>query len=168
MQLAKTNLRPQGGSRRKPEAGDIFLMQLPDARYLAGRVVISEPPRQFAPGPNCILVYIYSTLHEQPLLDPLAMKPDLLLIPPEWINRKPWSLGLFRTIEHQPLRPSDLLDVHCFRDPIPRFGVNFRNERGEALARRHEPCGEWGLANYQLIDDNISKALGMPLAVRKS
>jgi len=47
----QTNLRVFKASRKKPQRGDIFAMQLPDESYLFGRVIGADlaPPR--APMP---------------------------------------------------------------------------------------------------------------------
>ncbi len=102
--MASTNLRVLSPSRKKLRVGDIFAMQLPDERYLFGRVICVDlpgPPK--APMPRSNLLYIYKDLFEEkkPDLDRLA--PDRLLIPPVFTNRLGWAKGVFETIDNRPL-----------------------------------------------------------------
>ena len=41
----RTNLRVLKRSRKPPTPGDVFAMQLPDGRYLFGRVILADLPR---------------------------------------------------------------------------------------------------------------------------
>jgi hypothetical protein len=160
----ETNLRILGRSRKAPQVGDLFAMQIPDGRYLFGRVILFEPPRETAPGPNCTLIYIYSTLEKVCVPDYSLMTPERLLLAPLWTNRKGWSVGVFKTVDHLPLKPSDLLAQHCFLDPTSWHGVRYLDEQGRTLPRRYDPCGSWGLGSYLFVDDEVSRALGIPLA----
>lgn len=164
MPTLNTNLRSIGRSRRKPEAGDIFIAKPNDQGYLAGRVIISEPPAHLAPGPSCILVYIYGTLFQNEEVDVDVMTPGNLLIPPLWTNRLAWKLGYFKHIVNVPLVAANMLTRHCFRDAIPRFGAEYLDEMGRPISDRIIPCGNWSLVSYRWIDDRISDALGITRA----
>ena len=155
-----TNLRLIKRSRRGPAAGDIFAMLLPTNRYLFGRVVLAEPPREQAPTPSANLIYIYSYQSEMKQTKLRYLMPGSLLMAPVWTNRLGWTKGYFETLGNKPLYPTALLSQHCFR----RHDGVFLDERGRRLARRHEPCGEWGLASYRWIDDHVSDAVGIPRA----
>lgn len=87
------------------------------------------------------------------------MREDLL-VPPMITNRQPWLKGYFEALENHPVGRLDRLVQHCFRDSR---GWLF-DEQGTRLMSAHEPVGEWGLHSYRTVDDEISKALGMPLA----
>jgi len=111
------------------------------------------------PGSN--LVYIYSERGPsatEPDIDRLT--PDRLLMAPLFINRLPWSRGYFLTVANRPIAPGDLLPQHCFR----RFNGTYLDEQGRTLEGPVEPCGEWGLASFRMVDDGISEALGLPFA----
>jgi hypothetical protein len=54
----------------------------------------------------------------------------------------------------------DVLPQHCFQDSR---GWYF-DEQGNRLHAAVEPVGQWGLHSYRTIDDEISKALGIPPA----
>jgi hypothetical protein len=155
------NFRFMERSRGRPRPGDVFAMQVPDSRYLFGRVIFADPPRGMAPWPGANLVYIYR--HVAATAEPVPiqqLRPDSLLIPPAFTNNLGWVRGYYKTIASTQLTDADLLVQHCFKDG--RLG--FVDERGVPLAERVEPCGTWGLVSYRWIDDRVSDALGIPRA----
>lgn len=152
-----TNLKVLKRSRTRPQAGDVFAMQLPDNRYLFGRVIGADIPRERAPMPGANLIYVYDVVTDckepaSPLL------PDNLLLPPVFTNRLPWTKGYFETVEHRTLHPQDLLPRHCFQG----LAGELFDESGRRLDRRSEPCGVWGVASYRRLDDLISDAVNIP------
>lgn len=155
----QTNLRVLKRSNKKPLAGDIFVMQLPDETYLFGRVIVAglEPPD--APKPLSYLVYVYAhrSKAEQPSRE--ALRCDRLLLPPVFINRMPWTKGYFKTVEHEALTHDVLLPQHCFWDAAR---ARYVDERGNPLPHESQPCGDWGLSSYRWLDDHVSDALGIP------
>lgn len=153
-----TNLRPMTPSRKSPAAGDVFVAQLPDRRYLTGRVIRTDA--EIGPMSDVILIYVYrgiSASHEPPARD----KPPQLLVPPIFTNRLPWSKGYFETVARWPLAERELLPQHCFYDVATKRHVD---EFGNRLVHPAEPCGPYGLNSLLTIDDAISDALGMARA----
>ena len=159
--LTGTNLRVLARSRRAPTAGDVFVMQLADGRYLFGRVILADLSADRAPMPGSNLIYVYRELSESKGPRYEALGPNNLLVPPLFTNRLGWVRGVFETVEHGSVNPSDMLEQHCFEDVFPR---RFVDERGAVLGRRIEPCGTWGLQSYRAIDDQIADALAIPRA----
>lgn len=157
----QTNLKVIRRSRKQPQVGDVFVMQLPDERYLFGRVVDVDLAGDHSPTPSAHLIYIYDHCRPSRAIDPEELTPDRLLLPPVHTNRLGWTRGYFETIMNYPTRPADLLKRHCFWDALREGYVD---ERGRPLQGPVKPCGEWGLASYRLIDDHISDALGIPRA----
>lgn len=150
-------------SRKKPKVGDVFAMHMPSKGWLFGRVVstsvrnfpeeISDPD-----APAWILVYVYRDI--VPDCTPHAnMSPQDLLVPPIITGDSPWLHGLFRTVDHQTLGSDDVLSTHCFFDFIYKL---YRDESGNVLPHRLEPCGDGGIATSGAIDRIISDALGVP------
>ena len=148
-------LRP---SRKKLAPGDIFAMRPPDGRYLFGRVILADLPRNRAPMPRSYLIYVYSVRSDLKGLNPDQLTVDRLLLPPMFINRLPWSRGYFETVAHRPLKREDLVQQYCFR----RWTGKYVDETGKELSSRLEPCGDWALDSYRTIDDQVSDALGIP------
>ena len=156
----KTNLRLLKRSYKKRIPGDIFAMLLPNEQYLFGRLILSDLPAAKAPMPTSNLIYIYRVQSDDMIPPPLhELRPENLLIAPQFINRIPWTKGYFETVAHEPLRKADLLEQHCFWDSSRKI---YTDETGEKIAKRIEPCGIWGLGSYRMLDDLISDALGIP------
>ena len=94
--------------------------------------------------------------HEIPALDKKS-----LLVAPIMTNRLGWSRGYFETVANEPVGEDDVLQPNCF------YSYSFRryyDEYNHELPERVEPCGVYGLHSFRTIDDEVSKALGIPLA----
>lgn len=148
-------LRP---SRKRLLVGDVFVLQPAGHPFYFGRVIrLDAMIRIFK---NCILVYIYNATSDDKANIPRLSKFDLL-IPPKMINRLGWSRGYFETVANIPLCEDEIIWPHCFKDPL---GGGYRDEYNHVLPHRFEPCGFYALGNFRTLDDEVSKALGIPLA----
>jgi len=158
-----TNLRVLQKSRAVPQRGDLFVMQLPDSRYLFGRVILADVPQDRAPMPGANLIYIYDRPSVTMDLESADLRPARLLIPPQWTNRLPWTKGYFKTVGKRDIGTLDVLQQHCFfRAPLsPTKPGDFVDETGKRLDRKSDPCGEWALFSYRWIDDHVSDAMGI-------
>ena len=154
----ETNLRVLTPSRKKLRSGDVFAMLPPDGAYLFGRVIHADMAFPGAPMPGANLVYVYRHRSPDKSPDIDVLRPDDLLLSPQFINRMPWTRGYFETVATQPLKPGDLLERHCFR----RSNGEFLDDEGIRMPGPVEPCGDWSLGSYRTIDDEISDALGIP------
>ena len=154
---ARTNLRRMKGSRRRPEAGDVFRLHLPSGKFLFGFVRLAEPLN--APMPGAYLVYIYDWQSATVFPDYSKLRFDRLLMPPLWTDRTPWTLGYFRYVENRLTDSGLTLRNHCFRVELGHFV----DETGKKLEGRSDPCGEWMLMGYRWIDDEVSNAIGIDL-----
>ena len=157
------NMRVLKKSRVAPVAGDIFALQLellPD-RFFFGRVArVGATVGGFDYDPKTILIYLYRT--SAPSKDAIpALTPSDLLVPPMATNRLPWSRGYFEGIGHRSLAPSDLLPRHVFYSLARK---RLLDEFGREVAAAEGPVGDYALHSFRTIDDEISKALGLPLS----
>ena len=137
--------------------GDIFVLQVRKGEFILGRVVTTNA--RLGGFDNVILIYIYQTVTKKKSHIP-PLKSDKLLIPPLGTNQQPWLRGYFQTVAHEPLREKDVLRTHCFRDALTG---KYLDEQGRELEEKVEPCGEYGVASYRMIDYEVSKALGLPI-----
>lgn len=156
LKLAGTimNLQMLRRSRKRPKPGDVFVYKLRDHSFGFGRVVRTDILAGGFPG--AMLLYIYDAFSDTKESIPKLDKKQLLL-PPFGINRTPWTMGYFETVEHRPLTQQDVLNKHCFWDDVNEC---YLNEFGEKLLRRYEPCSLDGLHSFRTIDVKISRALG--------
>lgn len=99
--MSELNLRQLRPSRAPIRAGDIFAMQLPSGRYLFGRVIEADIPRERAPMPKANLIYIYRSQSERVDPSSVSLMPSDLLLPPVFTNRLAWSRGYFETVGHK-------------------------------------------------------------------
>ncbi|MCZ7627614.1 MAG: immunity 26/phosphotriesterase HocA family protein [Microthrixaceae bacterium] len=160
MSNAETNLQVLSPSRKKPKVGDVFALQLPDGRYLFGRVISTEAMAGPSMG-GAILIYVYRERSDQKELPERAeLRPDRLLVSPIMTNQQPWTKGYFETIENLPVDGDDVLDQHCFR----RWDGRYFDEALNELPGPIEPVGDYGVHSYRTIDDEISDALGFDRA----
>lgn len=156
-----TNLRVLKPSRKRPRAGDVFVMQLPDDSYVFGRV-ISTAAMAGASMPGAILIYVYQQRFDSKVVPGRSeVSRDRLLVAPMMTNRLPWSRGYFETVAHWPLEADDTLPQHCF---LSAARGRYFDEKGNELAGPVEPVGVYGLHSYRTIDDAVSTALGFDRA----
>ncbi len=130
----------------------------PGGRYLYGRVISTQA--KIGPMAECILIYVYKAMSAEKNHVP-ELQPNRLLVPPMLTNRLPWSRGYFEFLRRDELRQEDQLAQHCFYDSI--FN-QYLDESNNVLPGPVEPVGVHGLHSFRTIDDEISKALGIPLA----
>jgi hypothetical protein len=139
-------------------------MRLPDDRYIFGRVIRVDA-HCFAP--NCILVYVFRYTSQVPVPPRRLLAKDLL-IPPTTINRLGWSRSYFMTVERRAFEEGERLLVHYFvSGRQDRWGrTQFVDEDRRPVPRppKGTLVGLSGLGNYLTIDDDVSRALGIPLA----
>jgi hypothetical protein len=150
------NLEVLQPTKRNPQLGDIFVLKPSRRAFYFGRVMLFDT----ALARGYPVVYVYNATARKPEPIP-ALHRDALLIAPQAVNFLPWRRGYFQTIANRPIGPSDLLQTHCFYDPVSQ---TYKDESGRELANSVEPCGTFGIGSYRTIDDAISTALGLPLA----
>lgn len=154
----QTNLQILAPSRKAPKAGDIFVCQPVGRGYFFGRVARTDAKIRYMSDSNLIYIFAIESGTKTP---PERLSAMRLLVPPLMTNRLPWSRGYFETVAHRGFESGERLPFHCFRDHT--FKKYWDDDLHE-LAGKREPCGDYGLHSYRTIDDEISKALGMPLA----
>ncbi len=160
MATTKKNLLILKKTRRKPDQGDIFVFQLeslPD-RYFFGRVVATDTTIGGITDIGVILIYLYRISSQDKKAIPDLQISDLLT-PPIGTNAMPWTKGYFEVVHSGENSPDDLLTQHCFYSP---FRKCYFDEYGNSLPTKVEPVGMYGLSGLGSIDNEISKALGIP------
>lgn len=155
-----TNIRVLKPSRKRPQPGDVFAVQMPDGLYSFGRVIKMDVPIHAMTGN--ILIYVFKTRSESADVPRRELlRPDQLLLPPLLINRLPWSRGYFEHLGNLPLEDSEVLPVHCFWSFSRKVHYD---DTGAVLPEPVEPVGTHALSSFRTFDDRLSDALGVPRA----
>ena len=154
------NMRKLRKAGRKPTAGDVFAVGLPTDDFVFGRVIAGPLPLERAPMPGAYLVYVYRHRSKTPEPDLAKLRPDDLLLAPRFINQLGWTKGYFLPVACGAIEEGDRLPQHCFRS----WSGDFLDENGRKVPGPSGPCGFWGLGNHRTLDNEISEALGIPLA----
>lgn len=151
-----TNIRFIAKSRKVQRPGDVFVMLLPNERYLFGRVIATDA--QLFAMTKVVLVYIFKTQQVgKQLSDRDELQTDRLLIPPVFTNRLGWSRGFFETIDNLPFLDGERLEQHSFLHPLHD---RHYDEYSKPVSNPVEPIGMFAVGNYRTIDEHISDALG--------
>jgi Immunity protein 26 len=154
-----TNLEILRPSRVRPKVGDVFALRL-GGLFRFGRVISTEAMAGWnMPGANLIYVFTYAAT-EADVPDRAELTTARLLVSPIMTNRLPWSRGYFQTLINLPIEAGEALPRHCFRSSAGRFYDEWTNE----LEGPIEPVGDWGMGSFRTIDDDVSSAVGLPLA----
>ena len=153
-----TNLRILAPSRKAPKAGDIFVCRPQGRGYFFGRVVRTDAKMRYMSDSNLIYVFAIESETKTP---PERLSAMHLLTPPLMTNRQPWSRGYFETVAHRGFELGERLPLHCFYSAVRK---TYFDDNENELSEKREPCGTYGLASYRIIDDEVSKALGLSLA----
>lgn len=158
LRKARSPLRP----------GDVFAYRIRGHEFGFGRVIRTDcviVAREYSGesflgyGPavsDLILVYIYNSFSKVKC-GPLALNPRDLLIPPQLINRLPWSHGYFETIEHRSLMQADVIP-HSFYNSVEEKYVD---EVGRPTKKKSARRNVLGFGSFRTIDAQISRALGI-------
>jgi hypothetical protein len=147
-------------SRKKLCPGDVFVFKMPKFDYVFGRVICTDAEVDRIPG--LILIYIYKAFSEDKNKIPFLDKNNLV-VPPIIMNRQGWLQGYFEIVINKPLVKEDILSKHCFKSTILGT-LKYYDEYNNELIKPTEPCGQYGVSNHRVTDDEVSRALGISLA----
>ncbi|WP_138754242.1 Imm26 family immunity protein [Paenibacillus sinopodophylli] len=146
-------------SRKKPQEGDVFLIQPLRDTYYYGKVIktniVSTNP--FLNGWNLIYLYRESVVirdnHFYDLLD-----THNLLLPPIVTNHKGWYDGYFETVGFERISSEEKNLSYGFIDKS-KDKNKIRNEEGLELHSRPEHISGYGLVSYGGIGRAIHRLL---------
>lgn len=155
----KINLEIQRRAKKPAVDGDVFSLRLKGGKYLYGVVINGKVPMLDWVG---VLVYIYKFESTDRIVPPKeSIGTKQLLIPPVILDPACWRTGVVETFHHFDLESVPRLAKHCFWDVVDEQYVD---ELGNSVPRKSDPCGTYGIAPPRGLDNDVSRALGIPLA----
>lgn len=157
----KTNFMRLPKSRHKPLPGDVFAGNILGDRWVVGRVIRSG----FANGTanNCILLYVYRMQVSELQSIETPIPPDLLVPPFYMLSNMLWTRGMVVHVRNSPLAASEVLPRHVFRSAT--ILDEYVNEEGDVVSppTAGEVVGVDAFRGWESLDDEISRALGLPI-----
>lgn len=145
-------------SRKKPQEGDVFVLQPIEGEFYFGKVIQTNLKSidSFVNGMTLIYVYQYSSNNKEL---PGTLENEELLIPPVVVNNRPWTMGYFETIGNVGVSESERNVDFAFWDVLREKYVDFTTK--EEMVLKHEPKYRsiLGLGSYGVIGKEVHKAL---------
>ena len=143
-------------SRKKPQEGDIFVLQPIEGVFYFGKVIQTnvESVDSFVNGMTLIYVYQYSSDSKE---IPDALENEELLIPPVVVNHQPWTRGYFETIGNVRVSEKERNVDFAFWDVLRGKYVDITT--GQAIVLKHEPKYRsiFGLGSYGVVGKEVHK-----------
>ena len=153
------NLQIQRPFRKQLHPGNVFCLRYAQNLYFFGRIIALGVV--FGGFPGGIRVHVYRKKSDSEVIPQGLIESDLL-IAPQHINRLGFSRCYMPVVGNIPLCAADTRSDVCYYDAVRS---RFVDESGQVLDRRRAIVGEYGMGNYRTMDDQISRALGLPLAM---
>jgi hypothetical protein len=156
--------------QKPPQPGDIFAMNIlegvkseRDVGWYFGRVVdVKTSVGGFKDFATLVYMYNYSTTSQHD--DPGKLTLDRLLLPPLGVDSMFFTSGYGVYIRRDPLLPSDMLPIHCFRSPTVEPVYPFKpreeylDEWGNKLKMMYKPCGIYSVISIPAIAHFVALA----------
>lgn len=152
-----TDLIAMKKSRKKPQKGDIFVVQPFQNIFYYGKVIETDirSKDSFVNGMFLILVYDkMSKSKDSPI--PSDLDRCDLLIAPTIVNRLGWSRGYFETICNLPLTDQERKMSFGFWSFQRQCFVNVEGTKLESRPRYYT---DYGLGNYLVVGEKIQAVL---------
>lgn len=149
-------------SYKRPEKGDIFVMQRNDNdKYIYGLVVNDKA--SIGMDPNLLLVYIYK--YETPTIEPIPkLHKEDLIIPPDVQGYQGWREGYYLTVGKLDDKQMDTFKQHFFwsaRDRKNNESVYY-NEFAQKVGRGPiDNLTMFGMGTHYIVDLRLRIALGI-------
>lgn len=145
-------------SRKKPQEGDVFVLQPIEGVFYFGKVIQTyiKSVDSFVNGMTLIYVYQYSSDSKE---IPDALENEELLIPPVVVNHQPWIRGYFETIGNGGVSEQERNVDFAFWDVLRGKYVDITSGQEIVLKREPKYRSIFGLGSYGVVGKEVHKAL---------
>ena len=150
-------LLPIKRTRKKPNVGDIFVIQPRESLYFYGKIikVNIQAINPFLKGKNVVFFYKKNTTK---LNMPDNLSVDELLIPPQIVDSGGWTKGYFFTLGNMQLTKEELNLDYGFKD-IRMKDECYRTEEGDELDYKPSIVGTYALGSFGSVAYKVTKVL---------
>ena len=125
--LAFNDLIAMKKSSKKPQEGDVFVLQPVIGKFYFGKVVQTNLKSidSFINGMTLIYIYKCCSIEKQ---IPLGLETEELLIAPIIVNNQPWLKGYFETIGNKPVLENEKTVDFAFWDTLKKEYVDINGQ----------------------------------------
>ncbi|MBD5474364.1 MAG: hypothetical protein HDR20_16140 [Lachnospiraceae bacterium] len=145
-------------SRKKPQEGDVFVLQPIKDVFYYGKVIQTNLKSVDSFINGMTLIYIYKYCSNNKVI-PNDLENEELLIAPVIVNHQPWWKGYFETIGNVGVSENDRNIDFAFWDILRKKYVDIN---GQIILLNSEPKYRsiHGLGSYGVVGKDVQKALG--------
>ncbi len=161
MSIEKINLENLGGSRKVIKTGDVFVFKPKKHPYYYGVVINSDANIFTAKG--LVHIHLFNLNSEKGNSVPDNLHCSKLLIPPILTNKLGWRKGYFKTIGN--IAVKDFMSAKNATFFYYNGEIFDDNSNQLLVPKSIEETGSFAITSYLNIDNLISLALEIPLAV---
>lgn len=152
-----SELLPIKRSRKKPNVGDVFVIQPRESLYFYGKVIEVNNQFQSIAGVNVAVILVYKKATKK-LEMPDYLDSNELLIPPQIVNFTGWTMGYFFTLGNMELTNEEINLDYGFKD-TRMADECYRTEEGKELNHKPSIVGIYALGSYGAVAYDVTKAL---------
>ena len=154
-------------SRKSPVEGDVFVIQPKKNTYFFGKVIKANVKSKNVFVNSMWLIYIYNNhVNSEVIPKEYDLTSSELLISPEIINKKGWTLGYFYTIGNTPVTTEEKLIDYGFEEfSLKRLSNDNEQPKkyvdivGNELSCEPMYHSFWGLSSYAVVGELVQKKL---------
>lgn len=142
-------------SRKKPRAGDLFVLQPIQGVFYYGKVIKTDLQSHdaFIRGMFLIFIYDYCSTQKEIVR---GLESNNLLIAPQIVNKQPWLKGYFETIGNVEVTVQENNMDLGFWDMLRERYVDIN---GNPLDVPPKIRSVYGLGSYGIVSKEVYKAL---------
>ena len=153
--LAFNDLIAMKKSSKKPQEGDVFVLQPVIGKFYFGKVIQTDLKSldSFINGMTLIYIYNYCSIEKE---IPLELEKEELLIAPIIVNNQPWLKGYFETIGNKQVLENEKTIDFAFWNTLKKEYVDIN---GYVIKSKPQYSSIYGLGSYGVVGKEVRKAI---------
>ena len=153
--LAFNDLIAMKKSSKKPQEGDVFVLQPLIGKFYFGKVIQTDLKSidSFINGMTLIYIYNYCSIEKE---IPLELEKEEFLIAPIIVNNQPWLKGYFETIGNKQVLENEKTVDFAFWDTLKKEYVDIN---GQVIKNKPQYWSIYGLGSYGVVGKEVRKAI---------
>ena len=142
-------------SSKKPEEGDVFILQPIDGIFYYGKVIKTNLISVDSFINGMTLIFIYQSCSIDKVI-PHGLENEEFLISPIIVNNQPWQKGYFETLGNVGVSEKERKADFAFWDVLKEEYVNIS---GQIIKEKPKYCSIYGLGSYGIVGKEVQKAI---------